>query len=689
MQMKKVSAMKLKKIILLILFSFCIFSAYAQAEIEYNEKGISLISAGDYTSAIYYLNKSISSNPNYADAYSNRGLAYKNIGEYDKAMDDLNKAIQLNPDLYAAYNNRALVKIILKQYKSAILDCDKAIKINNRSYYPFQNRAVANSYLGNYLDAINDYKSALEIDSTNANSNLSIANVYIILEDLDNACEFLHKAYLYGSSEAQDLIYQYCDDNKFYNLGLQSFNNDDYNLTIKYLSQYLEINPYSVETYLVRLLSYFKTYDLANAKSDAKKVIEMQPNSPDGYFMLGSIEMYQEENESALLNYNYGLSLDPENVIGYWGRGVVKFNLGNFDEAILDFDMAIFLDSLNADAYYYRGLAKYYLADEYGGCIDLKKANELGYAYQESFNELGCQAIIKNEKTNMENEETQENSNNSIKNSHFSLCKDIELQTRINSQQNFNIPQNERQIQQNNKSILEEAFGNREEFISKCVKGINPDILVSKKDILIGENYCACVYDNVLSMLSLNEIEEFEKNNDIESLFRSPEKLSLISDCIQESGLNTITQQNSSKESHDFQISQDMAFSICINDILSNNESDIIWTQQLAEKYCNCYVGKIYSSNFSYSQLLNADDDDSEIHNEIVIPCLNEILSVNENIDPRTDVIGDKMYSNIDLIDYLGVGYKIKLSISGVIKYFILDTGQLTLQLVKKLHPNY
>jgi len=81
----------------------------------------------DKKAAINDYNKSLSINPNYAEAYVNRGNArYKIAGDKQGAIDDYNKAISLNSNLAKAYQNRGAIRYNLGDKQGAIDDLKQA-----------------------------------------------------------------------------------------------------------------------------------------------------------------------------------------------------------------------------------------------------------------------------------------------------------------------------------------------------------------------------------------------------------------------------------------------------------------------------------------------------------------------------------------------------------------------------------
>ena len=65
----------------------------------------------------------------FADAsvdYFNRGVSYKNLGNHSSAIRDYTEAIRLNPKHAAAYNNRGVLYALLGNYLLATKDARKA-----------------------------------------------------------------------------------------------------------------------------------------------------------------------------------------------------------------------------------------------------------------------------------------------------------------------------------------------------------------------------------------------------------------------------------------------------------------------------------------------------------------------------------------------------------------------------------
>jgi tetratricopeptide (TPR) repeat protein len=137
--------------LLLVLIGYGIYSSDHQPDLQCgvshttaSKPPISLITATDYfvqgnydydigdcQQAIAAYSKSISLNPNYAQAYNNRAYTNMRMRNYKDALPDLNKAIQLNPNYIQALMNRGDIHNYYYQIdrQSAIKDYEKVITL--------------------------------------------------------------------------------------------------------------------------------------------------------------------------------------------------------------------------------------------------------------------------------------------------------------------------------------------------------------------------------------------------------------------------------------------------------------------------------------------------------------------------------------------------------------------------------
>ena len=88
-----------------------------------------------------------------------------------------------------------------------------------------------------------------------------------------------------------------------------------------------------------------------------------------------------KDYKSAIADFTKAIDLKYNDAYGL--RGEAKYYLQDYKAAIADFTDAITIDQGYAKAYYLRALSEIKLDQKTNGCIDLKKARELGYLESE------------------------------------------------------------------------------------------------------------------------------------------------------------------------------------------------------------------------------------------------------------------------------------------------------------------
>ena len=219
-------------------------------------------------------------------------------------------------------------------------------------------------------------------------------------------------------------------------------------------------------------------------------------------------------------------------------------------------------------------------------------------------------------------------------------------------------------------------LGNKDEFVSSCIKGAQ-EKTVNLKGVEINiKQYCSCICDNLIPTLHSKEIEQATSKEKLAELFLNDKNIQIIIDCVDGNFVVEdsfeFKKDNQTEETKLIQVKQ------CVDEILKI-EDDFIWTNQMANEYCLCAIDKLYSKGYTFKDLLEIENENSETFNEIAVPCVAAVLDIKKDIPysnsyNKEDITGPTS-STIQLIDYLGQGYKIKLSIDGINKYFLFDTG--------------
>ena len=166
----------------------------------------------------------------------------------------------------------------------------------------------------------------------------------------------------------------------------------DYNGAIDDCTKAIEINSKSEGAYDCRAFAKLRNNDSLGALSDYNKAININPKDELAFWSRGGIKESLKDYNGAIEDFTKAIEINP-NVAGiYYGRGFTKGNYNlDYNDAIVDYSKAIEIDPKYAEAYLARGLAKIKLENKEDGCLDIKKASELGYTEADGFLKLYCQ----------------------------------------------------------------------------------------------------------------------------------------------------------------------------------------------------------------------------------------------------------------------------------------------------------
>ncbi|TAE10858.1 MAG: tetratricopeptide repeat protein [Bacteroidetes bacterium] len=136
--------------------------------------------------------KAIECKPDFAEAYYERGMVEQKIGKYHDAVTDFSKAIKYQPDFAEAYYQKGCIKsIFLSQYQESLADFTQAILLIPNYKGAYLGRGLAKQTLKMYQEAITDYKQCLQFNKTDYNALYGIALCYSMLQDKQNALQYL------------------------------------------------------------------------------------------------------------------------------------------------------------------------------------------------------------------------------------------------------------------------------------------------------------------------------------------------------------------------------------------------------------------------------------------------------------------------------------------------------------------
>jgi clan AA aspartic protease (TIGR02281 family) len=220
------------------------------------------------------------------------------------------------------------------------------------------------------------------------------------------------------------------------------------------------------------------------------------------------------------------------------------------------------------------------------------------------------------------------------------------------------------------------SLGNREKFISNCTSSATQKTMEVNGISINTENYCACIADNLIPTLSSTQIKDAASKSKLTDLFLEENNLDILMKCLD--GNYTIGDNYKFERTDNTAAIEKVAVKSCVKGIMEDSSTSGKWTEAMVEKYCACAIEKMYAKGFSFKDVENIENENSAAFNEIALPCASEFLvetGVSTNTYIAKDITGSAALSKVALVDYMGKGYKVKIVIDGVIRYYLFDTG--------------
>ena len=188
-----------------------------------------------YDQSISYLNNVLKEDIHNPKAYFMKGMTFKEMGDSAKAISSFQTAIEQQPDYYEPFMQLGII-YTMKNNPLALQYFDGAIRINSRSEEALYGRAMwYQEHAHSFDKAIQDYTTITQINPNNKNAHFNLG--------------YVHYYYLKVYREA-----------------------------IKHYTNAINADPNYVDAYYNRGVCFETLGDIAAAKKDFEKSLEIRPD---------------------------------------------------------------------------------------------------------------------------------------------------------------------------------------------------------------------------------------------------------------------------------------------------------------------------------------------------------------------------------------------------------------------------
>jgi len=249
---------------------------YPNSPVIWNILGASRAQIGMLNEAIDAYKKSVSLNPDFAEAYSNMGVALKNQGKLDEAIEAYEKVISLKPDYASAYIDMGNALYHQGKLDETISAFNKAILLNPKNADVYYNIGVVFNAKGKLNEAIDSYKKSILLKPNYAEA---YSNMGVALHEqgmLDEALEIFKKSILLKPDNAM----------AYNNMGATLKDQGKYEKAIEAYKRCIALKPDYADAYN-NLGATLQDHDkLGKAIEAYKKSILLKPNYAEAHHNL-------------------------------------------------------------------------------------------------------------------------------------------------------------------------------------------------------------------------------------------------------------------------------------------------------------------------------------------------------------------------------------------------------------------
>ena len=349
---------------------------YVPLAYEYYKKGRLFWkkrTAADLDSAMWYFDRAIETDPNFALAYSGKGDTYLRLREYagaplhttrilarfaaEKALQldaslaeshatmgrllnlesrylvaqkEFAKAIELDPNYVPAYHWLALNYADRREYHHAINTDLKALKIDPES------PVIANDLAAHYITGIEFAKGHVQHKKNIKKfpDHIGVAVAYSIeMDSLSNVNRVVDAA---GEGFAPDEL----------SLGDNSSNNN-IEKALQAARKILVMDSLSLGNNIDMGQLYVETGQYDNALRQFKKTLAINPNYAKAYVNIGIMYRVMKNYEKSIEHFNRALQLDPSSPEANTQLAITYKEMGDYDRAEAEFKKALGLNPFN------------------------------------------------------------------------------------------------------------------------------------------------------------------------------------------------------------------------------------------------------------------------------------------------------------------------------------------------------
>ena len=398
------------------------------------QKGIEAHKAGKVQEADRYYTAILKANPKHPDANHNMGVLAVGVGKVQEALPFFKAALDANPkidqfwlsyiDTLIKLDRLADAKAVFDQAKSKGVTSDGFDRIENKLANISQREgdqtdeeiigvAINLRETGKYNKAIDLLLQQIKRSPTNPNMLSVLSHCYILNDNLEQAKIYLYEAkdinpniasigwnetrLLLKQKKVTEALVVADKTNKLFPddvegicvLGSCLRANGNFDESLKYLNQAIELNPNYAEALIHRGLIYLTKNDKSNALTDLEKAHHLKPHIKQIWDLLISLIVEAKNYTTAISVLIKMIDIDPDHEKNYSILALCNQEVDDPALAIESFEKILEIRPNDAVMHLNLGLAFKKQNESSKAIENYKKAISIKPDFAEAYNGMG------------------------------------------------------------------------------------------------------------------------------------------------------------------------------------------------------------------------------------------------------------------------------------------------------------
>jgi tetratricopeptide (TPR) repeat protein len=215
----------------------------------------------------------------------------------------------------------------------------------------WSNRGASLSALGRHLEAANACQQAVKLDPNLASAWNNLATALLALarqgEDRDAALRYYRE--VIDACEHAIALDRACAQ-AYHNTAMALNDSGKLEDALRFFDKAMNVGGLDLDSLSIKINILIKLKRYTEAIAEARRKLELAPNSADSWFSLGLIQEFQEQWPDAIRSYAKAIELNPFHVSARVNLATVFASLGRWPDVISAANQALAIDPNSVDA---------------------------------------------------------------------------------------------------------------------------------------------------------------------------------------------------------------------------------------------------------------------------------------------------------------------------------------------------